>query len=365
MRNELRQNPFTKEWVIVAKGRAKRPKEIVKPGEKPRLPRSFRCPFDYGQEKFNVETFRLGEGGADEPGWEVRSVINKSPYFEPFSEAEAGVMVGEEIFKYMAPVGTAEVLIETPHHLKELVFMSLEEIEKIILAYQFRYQSLKKTWAEVTIFRNHGYLAGQSLIHPHSQITATREKSPQSKREEINAIEYYYEHNKCIYDEVIQSERIKKKRLVSEDKDFVVICPWASQKPFEVMILPKKHSASFGKATLTEIRMLAYNLQEILRKMYIAFNDPAYNYYIRSFSQDPTLINTCHWYLRIVFHLSIPGGFEASTAAFVNSIPPEEATEYLKSIDVSKVDWQKEFKKFQMTHRSKQNSKNKRKKIRK
>ncbi len=173
MRNELRQDPFSKKWAIIAKGRAKRPKDMPKAPAPPPPPPGYVCPLCPNQEKQSAETFRIGEGKPGEPGWEVRSVLNKSPYFEPLDERETGVMVGREIFRHKTPVGIAEVLIETPEHNKELVFMSLEELEKALLAYQLRYQVLKKTWAEVNIFRNHGYLAGQSLRHPHTQITAT------------------------------------------------------------------------------------------------------------------------------------------------------------------------------------------------
>jgi len=341
MRNELRQDPFTKRWVIIASGRAKRIHEITKPGEEPKLPKGYICPFDEGQEKQNVETFRLGEGGPNEPGWEIRSVLNKSPYFEPISEEETGVIVGTDIFRRSIPVGIAEVLIETPDHNKELVMMNLEEIEKVVLAYQFRYQALSRIWGEVNIFRNHGYLAGQSIKHPHSQITATKEKTPESKKEELNAIEYYYEHDKCIYCETIRLEHLKKKRVVSEDSSFIIFCPWASQKPYEILIMPKRHISDFSDATLAEIRQLAYNLREVLRKLYLGFSDPPYNYYIRSFSKEPTIATTCHWYLRIIPHLTIPGGYEASSAAFVNPVPPEDAAADLRKIKTTKNQWKK------------------------
>lgn len=346
MRNELRQDPFSKRWVIIAKGRGRRPHEIGKLGEEPKLPKGYICPLCPGQEKLNIETFRVGEGKPGKEDWEVRSVLNKSPYFEAFSEEKAGVMVGREIFRHSIPIGIAEVLVETPNHLKDLPFMSKEEIEKIILAYQMRYGALRKVWNEVSIFRNHGYLAGQSITHPHSQITGTKEKSPESKREELNAIEYYYKHDECIYCATIKAEILKKKRIVTETNEFIVICPWASSKPYEIIIFPRRHQSNFEKASLAEIRELADVLQEILRRMYLGFSDPPYNYYIRSFSSEGPLVNSGHWYLKIIFHLSIPGGYEAYSTAFINAVPPEEAVFYLRKIKTSKINWQKEYQKL-------------------
>ncbi len=110
------------------------------------------------------------------------------------------------------------------------------------------------------------------------------------------------------------------------------------------MIIPKRHTSSFENATLEEIRSLASNLREILQKMYLEFSDPPYNYFIRSFAKDSNLAATTHWYLKIIFQLSIPGGYEASTAAFVNSVPPEDAAAHLRRIKTSKVSWRKEYK---------------------
>lgn len=341
MRNELRQDPLTKNWVIIAAGRSKRPHDITKPGEKTPLPKGFRCPFCPQEEKRNIELFRIESS----PGaWVIRSILNKNPYFEAPSSEETGILFKSDLFPSLSPVGHAEVLVETPDHFKDLVFMEREEIERVILTYKFRHQDLFEKWQEITIFRNHGYLAGQSLFHPHSQITATTIKSPEIKEEEISFLEYFYKTNHCLLCDMIKMEKIKKKRIVKENEHFIALCPWASMTPYEITIVPKRHESIFFQIKKEEISALASLLQEILRKMYIAFADPSYNFYIRSFAAEKPFykkFRTRHFYLKIIFHLSIPGGFEASTEAFVNSVSPEAATDHLKNIEVSKINFQK------------------------
>ncbi|MBO1349704.1 MAG: hypothetical protein EBE86_021050 [Hormoscilla sp. GUM202] len=75
---ELRQNVITREWVIVATERAKRPDQFAREKEAIALPPYARnCPFCPGNEEDNttVESLRLG----DEKGWQVRAVANKYP----------------------------------------------------------------------------------------------------------------------------------------------------------------------------------------------------------------------------------------------------------------------------------------------
>ena len=73
---ELRYNVLTRDWVIIASERAKRPDQFVrKKGEKKALP-SFvsNCPFCPGNEKMTPpETYVV----PDTKGWRVRVAPNK------------------------------------------------------------------------------------------------------------------------------------------------------------------------------------------------------------------------------------------------------------------------------------------------
>jgi len=341
-KNELRQDPLSKDWVIIAGNRKNRPKDVCDPHKKTPTP-YFKCPFCPGEEDKNIEIFRI----ENKPNqWVIRSILNKNPYFEVPSEEKTGIVVKNDLFPSFTPVGHAEVLIETPYHYKDLVFMEKEEIEKVFEAYYLRYCDLIKDWQEVIIFKNHGYMAGQSLLHPHSQITAIKEKSPEMKEEEISFLEYYYNHNRCLLCDLSKIEKLKNKRMVMINEHFIAICPWASKKPYEVMIIPLRHFSSFADITKEEIKSLALIFQEILRKIFVGLGNPSYNFYFRSFQAEKPFykkFKNRHFYAKIVPHISIPGGFEASTEAFVNAVTPEEATEFLKSVDLRKYNFPKMY----------------------
>ena len=76
---ELRKDPITGRWVIIATDRAKRPSDFIRQPVVP--PAGGMCPFDYGNEQRTppeVLAYRNG-GGRDQPGWRVRVVPNKFP----------------------------------------------------------------------------------------------------------------------------------------------------------------------------------------------------------------------------------------------------------------------------------------------
>ena len=79
---ELRKDPITGRWVIVATGRARRPTDFSRDPVKP-FGNGF-CPFCYGAEEKTppeVLAFR-SNGGPNQPGWSLRVVPNKFPVLE-------------------------------------------------------------------------------------------------------------------------------------------------------------------------------------------------------------------------------------------------------------------------------------------
>jgi len=76
---ELRKDPITGRWVIIATDRAKRPMDFIRQPVPPA--KAIVCPFDYGNEqKTPPEVLAYRDSGSrDQPGWRVRVVPNKFP----------------------------------------------------------------------------------------------------------------------------------------------------------------------------------------------------------------------------------------------------------------------------------------------
>src|SRR5581483_783294 len=110
---ELRKDPITGRWVIIATGRARRPGDFIRQPVPP--PKGGVCPFDYGNEHKTppeVLAYR-NSGGRDEPGWRVRVVPSKFPVLGIEGEL---TRQGEGMYDKMNGVGAHEIIIETPDH---------------------------------------------------------------------------------------------------------------------------------------------------------------------------------------------------------------------------------------------------------
>jgi UDPglucose--hexose-1-phosphate uridylyltransferase len=76
---DLRRDPITGRWVIIATDRARRPDDFLRQRVTPRGERL--CPFCTGNESRTppeVLAYR-NSGGANQPGWHLRVVPNKFP----------------------------------------------------------------------------------------------------------------------------------------------------------------------------------------------------------------------------------------------------------------------------------------------
>src|SRR4029453_9373826 len=85
---ELRRDPVSGRWVVIAPARAHRP-GVAKPEAQESEDDVAGCPFCAGRESATPpETFSIGPPGrpADAPGWWVRVVPNKFPAFGPWSD---------------------------------------------------------------------------------------------------------------------------------------------------------------------------------------------------------------------------------------------------------------------------------------
>lgn len=332
--SELRFDLVGQDWVVIATGRAKRPETFKKEKrKKEEVPREL-CPFCKieTQEKPVV----VFDGGHQMPGaaglsrgWTALSIPNKYPAFIPASVPEVKVEGG--VYRRMQAVGFHEVIV-TKDHKKSLAQMPVEKVKEVIDVYQSRYRDLMKYdfVSYISIFHNHGKEAGASISHPHSQIITTPLIDNDLQNSLSSAREYYQKHKKCVYCAMDEWETKNRKRIVYENADFLVICPFASKAAFEVIISPKKHMSYFERLKDSEKQNLADALHTVLKKIYKGLNDPAYNFYLHSAPCDGNNYEYYHWHWTILPKTATWAGFEMGTRIEISTIEPEKAAEFLK-----------------------------------
>ncbi len=328
---ELRKDPITRRWVIIATERATRPTDFITSVDDDRTDPA-RCPFCEGrEEKTPPEIFAIRPPGSasDGPGWRVRVVSNKYPALR-IEGTTARSNVG--IFTRMDGVGAHEVIVETPDHDTHLALMSQAEIADVIRAYYQRYEDLDRDerFEYLLLFRNHGRAAGASLSHPHSQLIALP-MVPKRISEELDAAErYFVKEGSCIYCDLIVQERASGERIVYENDSFVAVAPYAARFPFETWILPRVHMASFGRIGPEDVASMADALRTVLLKLSITVQNPPYNFIVHTAPYAYPRSPAYHWHVEIMPQLARTAGFEWGTGFHINQVAPEQAARFLR-----------------------------------
>ena len=330
---ELRKDPVLGRWVIISTERAKRPKDFKSAPESKKItPKE--CPFCPGNESATPpEIYAIrGDGSQpDKPGWRLRVIPNKFPALRIEGEIDRR---GEGIYDRMNGIGAHEVIIETPVHEQDLAEMDLDSFGEVVHAYHQRMLDLKRDerLRYVMIFKNFGAAAGASLEHSHSQLIATP-VVPKRVMEEMDGAKRYYEYReRCIFCDIVVQETKVRKRLISENNSFILVCPFAPRFPFECWILPRNHRSNFEDATPEELKDLASILKDCLMRLKKALNTPPYNYIIHTVPITMAGIDFYHYHLEIIPVLTHIAGFEWGTGFYINPTGPEDSAAYLKNI---------------------------------
>lgn len=329
---ELRQNFFTKEWVIIATERAKRPEDmVVHRSANPVASFVASCPFCLGNEaQTPPEVLRVGNGNGS---WNVRVVPNR------FSALARDVEPTRSIHRSRRSIngfGVHDVIIETPDHAEFMPLMSDSQVSQILSVYKTRYNELSHDprIAHITMFKNHGRDAGTSLEHPHSQLIATPVISHQVRERFQHALSHYDEYGECMFCQMVEEELEEQKRVVMTTEHFVVLELFASATPFCTHIYPRRHMASFGDISAPEIQDLGRTLRSLLARLYHGLENPDFNFTIRSAPAESVGVKYFHWYLSVIPRLTRVAGFELGSGMFINTVLPESAAEFLRQVKV-------------------------------
>ncbi len=329
--SELRQDPTTKEWVIIASARARRPHYFVRERSAAKAPDyDPSCPFCPGNEKMTPpDTAVYTRPGEAAGRWSVRVIPNRFPALSPEGSLERR---GDEVYVAMDGVGIHEVVIDTPIHNRHPALMDDDEAEAVMRVYQQRYIELRQDPRInfIVIFKNYGEEAGTSLPHPHSQLVATPVPPALFRRKYEVAVENYDRTGTCLYCDICERELSERRRLVMETDSFVVFHPFASRSPFETCILPKQHRPSFAQVPPSELAELAHVLRSTLFGIYEKLGNPDFNYVIHSVPTDEEESKYYVWHVEIVPRLTTVAGFEMGSGIYINIAVPEETAAFMR-----------------------------------
>lgn len=333
--SELRQDPVTGRWVIIAPDRAQRPQEFQAPTE--RLGGD--CPFCEGHERETppeIIAQRRSDSPANAAGWRVRVVPNKFPAMTPAGSPD---LRGGPLDRHADCYGVHELIIESPRHVTLTTQLDAAAVADVLLTYRDRLRVLADDprLAFAQVFKNVGAAAGASIAHLHSQIMATSVVPADVQAELDLGRSYFARHNRCVMCDLIEREREHSQRLVAESENFTAFAPFASRSAYECWIVPRRHASDFGRMTEDQAREIAPLLLGILQVVEHELPLAAYNLLVRTAPLRQPSLGHFHYRLEIVPRLASWAGFELGTGVFVNAVAPEEAAKKLQSSKFPKV----------------------------
>jgi len=327
--NEFRQDLVSGEWVLFATGRAKN----LRSQEDDFYQTKRECPF----ENFETSDQELIWHYPDNNDWIMSVIKNKFPAVKP------GLCVNEKEFgpfKIFDPIGDHEVIVYRIHD-HDIYSFSVEEFASMVKVYKKRFNEIltnNECARYIMIFHNHGRAAGASIYHPHSQIITTPILPPDVQRSISGSLEYYKKHKKRVYSDLLQWEQEKRDRIIYENKEFIIFCPYISKYPYELRIFPKEGHAHFQKMPDSSDELLADAIFTSIQKLKVVLDKPPFNMFLHT---APILENFevnihefYHWHFEIIPHLKIDAGFELGTGIEVNPIDPNESAEALRNVKV-------------------------------
>ena len=289
-----RYNILTGEWVLVSPHRAKRPWQ----GQNEEISAEKRPSYDENCYLCPTNTRINGEINPD-----YKDVFIFNNDFAAIQKDSPSFEVNDGLLIAKSETGICKVICFSPDHSKSLAEMEVEEIKKVVNAWQKEYAELGKNEMinYVQIFENKGAVMGCSNPHPHGQIWSQSSLPNEVYKKDIHQKLYYSEKKRSLLGDYVLQELEAKERVIYENNDFVALTPFWAIWPFEVMIVPKKAKKNIIELSYVEVKNYA-EIISVITKAYDKLFNVSFPY-SSGIHQAPTNgAENEHWHFHMSFY---------------------------------------------------------------
>lgn len=339
---EIRIDPLSGDRVIVAGERSRRPGGA--PGcEAPQPIDRDGDPFADGAEgRTPPELFALRPQGSvpNSPGWSVRVVPNLYPALSQAGSNGAAQGDGArleqgpggraapsaaELFSSMPASGAHEVIVNGPQPVQSLAELPAEQVLLAMEVWRQRMRVHATQASYVQLIVNERHEAGASLPHTHAQLYALQfvPASVARERERFGAYASRAMGANLLGD-LLQEEVRRKERIVAIDEEAVLLAPYASKLPFELMLAPRRPIARFEDEGPLGAALLHEGLSRLSRHL---GSSPPLNMWVRT---APRGAEHFCWRIDVMPRLTHLAGLELSTGLSLNIVAPEDVAALLR-----------------------------------
>ncbi len=321
--SELRLNPLTGRWVTISSTRGDRPGDLVSRQLPVEADPTRPCPFCPGNEEATPPS--LEEYGVD-GAWSVRVVPNKFPAFagtEPMRVTNLG-----PVFTQANASGIHEVLVLTPEH--DLTFADLDDKQAglVMAALRDRMEDhgRQSTTRYTQAIVNAGREAGASIEHPHGQLLGIP-FVPGEIAEEQRGFDRF--EGSCLLCTVAEAEIAAGHRVVHADERVVLLCPYWSASPYEMLIIPRNHAEHLTDSSPKDLVAVGRSIRDGLAMLREVMGHVSYNLVFHTAPHHHP--GEFHWHVHVNPRVTSVAGFEQGTGVMINILPPETACDHLRA----------------------------------
>lgn len=334
---EQRWHPLRQEWVVYSAHRNTRPWSGAPASQSERIPEydatCYLCP---GNVRAN---------GKKNPDYDGVFVFDNDYPVVGMNAPEikkSASAIHPNFYTRSKASGIARVVCYDPRHNVTLADIPSSQVAKVFMAWREQMREFQHSNGInfVLIFENRGEMVGVSNPHPHCQIYAVTFPFSLVTQELLAANEYRNEHNKNIFETILECELDSGDRIIEENEHACAFVPFFARYAYEVMIFPKKRHATLITMSDEELFGLGQAFQNVIRRYDGLYNSPFP--YVMSILQSPVDENRYpeyHLHLLLQPPLRSPGlqkylaGPEIGGGNFMSDTIPEEKARELKSID--------------------------------
>ncbi len=326
---ELRIDPLSGHRTIVAGERSRRPGGAPTCAPPEAIDRE-KDPFAEGHEDRTppeLQAVRPAGRPADSPGWTVRVVPNLYPALSAAQETSAGESAGAgaaELFASMPATGAHEVIVNGPQPVLSLAELPVEQVVAAVEVWRERMRAHARS-ACLQLIVNERREAGASLPHTHAQLYALDFVPAAVARERERAGAYTTRTmGQSLLGDLVAEEVRRRERIVSIDEEAVLLAPYASRLPFQLMLAPRTPRARFEDDGPLGAALLHDGLCRLARHL---GSSPPLNLWVRT---APRGAEHFCWRIDVMPRLTHLAGLELSTDVNLNILAPEHAAELLR-----------------------------------
>jgi UDPglucose--hexose-1-phosphate uridylyltransferase len=330
---ELRIDPLSGHKTIVAGERSLRPG-----GEPTCAPAD---PIDPGQDPFaeghedrtppELYAVRADGGSPNSPGWTVRVIPNLYPALSPADEGGGEVRAAQggaqpELFTSLPATGAHEVIVNGPQPVLSLAELPAAQVASAVEVWRERMRAHSAS-ACVQLIVNERREAGASLPHTHAQLYALDfvPAAIARERERFGAYATRTMGQSLLGDLVAEEVRLGE-RIVAIDEEAVLLAPYASRLPFQLMLAPRTPRPRFENGGPSGAALLHDGLCRLARHL---GSSPPLNLWVRT---APRGADRFCWRVDVLPRLTHLAGLELSTDVNVNIVAPERAAALLREV---------------------------------